>query len=152
MAFRFLCYGTPVASGTTVADENNSGGDMALRSSLVRIRTEFVIGDSLACAVNFPSCGDNQTRKPIGMSEPREGGSHVVVNWNVAAAAEYREDARLVRALAAQASEKDVRDPLLGLAGLLEYFARRAESHPTDQEQTPLSQRSSTSPLMASSL
>jgi hypothetical protein len=83
------------------------------------------------------------------MSEPREGGSHVVINWNAAAAAEYREDARLVRALAAQ---KDVRDPLLGLAGLLEYFARVAESQPTDQEQTPLSQRSSTPPLMASSL
>ena len=62
---------------------------------------------------------------------------------------EYREDARLVRA---RASEKDAGNPLLGLAGLLEYFARRAESHPTDQEQTPLSQRSSTSPLMASSL
>jgi hypothetical protein len=75
-----------------------------------------------------------------------------VVNWNAAAAAEYREDARLVRALAAQTSEKDVRDPLLGLASLLEYFSRRAESHPTDQEQTPLSQRSSTPPLMASSL
>jgi hypothetical protein len=36
--------------------------------------------------------------------------------------------------------------PLLGLAGLLEYLARRAESHPTDQWQTPLSQSPSTAP------
>ena len=64
---------------------------------------------------------------------------------------EYREDARLVRALAAQASEEDARYPLLGLADLLECLARRAEtprdrSHQTEQWQTPLSQSPSTPP------
>jgi hypothetical protein len=57
---------------------------------------------------------------------------------------EYREVARLVRALATQASEEDARGTLLGMADFLDYFARRAEStsdgsHPTDQREMPLS-------------
>jgi hypothetical protein len=57
---------------------------------------------------------------------------------------EYREVARLVRALATQAAEEDARGTLLGIADFLEYFARRAESqrngsHPTGQRQVPLS-------------
>lgn len=57
---------------------------------------------------------------------------------------EYREVARLVRALATQASEEEARGTLLGMADFLEYFARRAESksdgsHPTDQREMPLS-------------
>ena len=57
---------------------------------------------------------------------------------------EYREDARLVRALADQVSKEDAHSSLLGLADLLECFARRAESHPSPQVQTPLSQLPST--------
>jgi hypothetical protein len=57
---------------------------------------------------------------------------------------EYREVARLVRALATQANEEDARCTLLGTADFLEYFARRAESqrgrsHPTEQRQMPSS-------------
>ena len=59
---------------------------------------------------------------------------------------EYREDARLVRALAVQVSKEDARYSLLGLADLLECFARRAESHPSPQLQTPSSQLPSTLP------
>jgi hypothetical protein len=57
---------------------------------------------------------------------------------------EYREVARLVRALATQAGEEDARGTLLGMADFLEYFASRAESqrdgsHPIDQRQMPVS-------------
>ena len=59
---------------------------------------------------------------------------------------EYREDARLVRALAEKATEEGARGPLLGMADLLDYLVRRAESHPIEQWQTPLSQSPSTPP------
>ena len=61
---------------------------------------------------------------------------------------EYREDARLVRALAVRGDKEDARHSLLGLADLLEYFARRAETHPSDHLQIPLSQSPTPTPTV----
>jgi hypothetical protein len=58
---------------------------------------------------------------------------------------EYREDARLVRALAVRADKENARHSLLGLADLLECFARRAESHAAPPAAQPAWARASTS-------
>jgi len=48
-------------------------------------------------------------------------------NMGIKSPEEYREDARLVRALAAKATEEGARGPLLGMAELCEYLARRMD-------------------------
>lgn len=62
---------------------------------------------------------------------------------------EYRADARRVRVLAEQANDEDASNSLLGMANLLEYLARRAESStdasPLDDRQTS-SSRAQASP------
>jgi hypothetical protein len=66
-----------------------------------------------------------EVRKTINLSEI-SGAQEAAVS--VKSLEEYREVARLVRALATQASEEDARGTLLGMADFLDYFARSVSS------------------------